>query len=287
MLQDYVVATSIEEVTECLGKNGQTYQVINGGTDLIVDLKVGKADADKLVDVTKVKELKAIWEEAGFCKIGGGVTFQEVLESDLIAERLPVLAKACQKVGSWQIRNRGTLAGNIVQAQPAADGAIVLYTLDAQITAIDETGTQTYNVPDLYIGPGQSKLDSSKQLITEIAVPILKQNQGASFQRIAKRESLSLPMINVVCVLTADENQIITDAKITAAPIAPTPKRLPETEAQLRGTKGDDPSIDKAVEKVFEEAEPRDSLLRGSGDYRKELVQEMVKRAIHEALAQI
>lgn len=286
MIKDYIVATSTEQVIECLNNSDFKYQVISGGTDLMVDLKVGKKSNDRFIDVTNVSEFQGISETEEEIVVGAAVTFQEIVESELIAEKLPALAEACSYVGSWQIRNRGTLAGNIVHAQPAADGALMLNALDARVRVINDEKSQIYRVMDLYEGAGKSKLDSTNQVIEKIMVPKPGEKQGMSFQRIAKRNSLALPMINVATVINFDEQESIEQARIVAAPVAPIPKRLTAVEDKLKGSNGDDQAINNAISEVAKEVSPRDSLLRGSSDYRTDLVTELVQRGIQEAVAE-
>ena len=285
MLKDYVVAGSLEEAEKYLDSGNGSFQIVAGGTDVMVDLKKGKSSSEKLLDINKISELKEIREEDGNIIIGGAVTFQEIIESKLINEKLPVLVQACSKVGSWQIRNRGTLAGNIVHAQPAADGAVVMFALGAKARVKRGQSINEYNVTDLYEGLGKSKIDNTRELVKELVVGPLEKNQGASFQKIAKRNSLSLPLINAVTIIRVDENKKISEARVTASPVAPTPKRLSETENNLIGVSiDDDASLRKAAYTAQKEASPRDSLLRGSGEYRKELVKEFIYRGINEAI---
>ena len=285
MLKDYVVADSLEEVEEYLNSGDGSFQIVAGGTDVMVDLKKGKFYTEKLLDINNISELKEIREEDGNIIIGGAVTFQEIIESNLIKKKLAVLVQACRQIGTWQIRNRGTLAGNIVHAQPAADGAVVMFALEARARVKKGQEINEYSVPDLYEGPGKSKIDSTRELIKELVVTPLEKNQGASFQRIAKRNSLSLPLINTVTLVRVDENKKISEARVTASPVAPIPKRLSETENSLVGVSiKDDVALRKAADTAEKEASPRDSLLRGSGEYRKELVKELIYRGINEAL---
>lgn len=281
MINDYMIAKTVEDALTALG-NGNA-KIIAGGTDLMIDLKDGKVEKETLVDITGIEEIKKLEEAGEYIVIGAGTTHQQVMESQLIKEKAKVLADACSTVGSMQVRNTATLAGNVVNAQPAADGAVALVSLGAEAKVVDAGGESYELIENLYEGLTKSKVDSSSQMVTEIRFPALTEGQGSAYMRWAKREALALPMLCVAVTLSV-KNDAVEWARIAMAPVATRPVRAKEAEKVLEGQKLTDELIQQAANKAVEEANPRDSLIRGSREIRVAILPNLVKRAIREAV---
>lgn len=283
MLNDYCLPSSAREAVQILGDYKGTAKLIAGGTDLMLDLNARELQADCLVDVSGIPELKEIeLKDATIC-IGGGVTHQEVTVSQLILQNAHLLADACRTVGSLQIRNVGTLAGNVVNAQPAADSAVALIALGAEAVILGQNGERKQLVEELYAGVGKSTVDNSKEIITHFNFPALGRNQGSAFVRLARRKALALPMLNIAVVVEVDGNTI-KEARIVMAPVGPKPVRATEAEEFLSGTAISDSNLLKAAELCRDLANPRDSALRGSKMYRKPMVSVLALRALKAAI---
>ncbi|MTI81149.1 MAG: xanthine dehydrogenase family protein subunit M [Firmicutes bacterium] len=283
MLKDYVQPKTVDGVLASLRQGNA--RIIAGGTDLMLDMKAGKTEVEKLVDINCVDSLKKIEIVDGSIIIGAAVTHQEVATSKLIQEKAPVLAKACRTVGSLQIRNTGTMVGNVINAQPAADAAVALIALGAVAEIFDENGISYLPVEELYLGVGQSKIDSSKQLVTSIKFPSLQSGQGSAFVRLAQRGALALPMLNVSVVVTLSGDKVDW-LRLVMAPVAPKPVRATEAEKMIQGKQVNEETIIATANAVASQANPRDSALRGSGEYRKSVLQTLVKRGLIEAFAE-
>ena len=139
MWQEYLFPSSVEEALAMLAGREERARLVAGGTDLIIELTEGRRAADCLVDITRIPELGKITLEDGMIVLGANVTHRQAAESPLVREQATVLAQACQAVGSLQIRNVGTLGGNVVNAMPAADGSIALLALEAEAEIADTT----------------------------------------------------------------------------------------------------------------------------------------------------
>ncbi len=283
MLKDYILATSIEEALVCLKTYAGQARIIAGGTDAMLDLSAKKITTSCLLDITKVKELKKIESMDGQIVIGAAVTHSEVKNSDLIRTKAPLLAEASGSVGSLQIRNTATMVGNVVNAQPAADAAVALMALGAVVEITEDAGTSYVPIEEMYLGVGKSKVDSTKQMATSIRFPALLPGQGSAFVRLAQRGALALPMLNVAVVLSLCEDKVEW-VRIVMAPVAPKPLRALEAEKYLQGAVINDELIAKAAKIAVSEATPRDSALRGSAEYRKEMLEVLVRRALQQAL---
>jgi len=285
MWQNYLFPASVEEALEMLASYGGQARLVAGGTDLILELQEGRRQVEALVDITRIPGLDAIELDNGMITLGAAVTYRQVIDSPLLQARAAVLVEASRKVGSPQIRNVGTLVGNVVNAMPAADGAIALFALEAELEIASPDGRRWVPIEELYEGPGRSKVDPSREMVTAIRFPALDENQGSAFERLARRKALALPVLNVAVVITLDDGRF-RDARIAMGPVAPTPFRARGAEKALRGMPSSSETIQRAAKVAAGEARPRSSLLRASAAYRKEVLAVLVRRALERALLQ-
>jgi CO/xanthine dehydrogenase FAD-binding subunit len=280
---------TVEEALEILGSKKGEARIIAGGTDLIVDLKARKEKIHTLVDISRIPELKGIFLEKSIIHIGAMVTFQEVGDSKLIRERATALSEACLQVGSSQIRNLGTLVGNIVRAQPAADGAIALLSLRAEATIVTRGEKRIVPIEGLYSGPGRSKVDSSSEIVTEVRFSPLEKDEGSAFLRLSKRRALSLPTLNAaVAVKVAKDKDAYVFERISIflGPVSPIPFRARRAEEILKHSLINPEVIREAAIAASEDSHPRDSL-RGGKEYRKEMVRYLAEEGIKKALSRV
>ncbi|MBA7671957.1 Carbon monoxide dehydrogenase medium chain [subsurface metagenome] len=282
MWEEYSSPKSVQEALEILQSCKGQARIIAGGTDLIPELKEQTRKVKCLVDIVGIEPLKKIEQDGDNIKIGAGVTHSDVASSKLIRKKAAVLAEAASAVGSPLIRNQGTVVGNVVNAQPAADTAVALSALEAKAEITFVGGVRLIPLDELYEGIGVSKIDSTSEIVTSLHFKSLTNDQGSAFDRLARRKALALPMLNVAVVVTV-QNGRFEEARIMVAPVAPMPFRARRAEAALRGTATSLDSINKAAGLAAVEAQPRDSQLRGSAEYRKEMVKVLVRRALEQA----
>lgn len=288
MIQEYCLAQSISDALRALQDSRGQARIVAGGTDLVLDVHDGKHLVHKLVDITRIPELTGIKLESNFIKIGAGVTHSQVAQSPLIKQYLPALAEGSGRVGSLQIRNIATLAGNVVNAQPAADAAVALTALGAVVEILGANGYQSMEIEKTYLDVGKSAVDSSCQLVTAIKVPLPGKNESSSFVRLDQRKALALPMLNVAAAVALDLalHKFIW-ARIVMAPVGPGPVRAYEAEALLQDAPIDPDLILKAAQTAAAQANPRSSLIRGSREYRLQVLPVLVKRALTTAIYQV
>jgi len=226
--------------------------------------------------------------ENGTVRLGALVTHRQVADSEVVRVHARALSQGASAVGSPQIRTMGTVVGNLVSAQPAADAAIPLTALNAEVKTVGLGGDRVIPLREFFVATGQTSLGSGKEIITEVRFKALGQDEGSGFLRLAKRRSLALPVLNAAIVLGVDLGEKhFRYVNISLGPVAPTPFRAYESEALLKGAPIDDRIISQAAEKASHEAEPRSNPLRGTAEYRKELVRTFVRRGIHQALKDI
>lgn len=284
----YILPQSVDGALDQLSRSAGQAQVIAGGTDLMIDLARGHQRTGCLVDVTRIPEMCGVTgsAERGVA-IGAATTHAQTAASELVRRHYTVLAEAASCVGSLQIRNQGTIGGNLVNAQPAADAAVALAALDSTVEIAGPSRGQrrTVSWADLYAGKvGESRIDSTRELVTTVFLPPGAGGTGSSFQRLAQRKALALPTLNCAVVLKVESGRIVW-CRIALGPVAPTPFRSSEAEAILSGLAIDDETgLRAAAAAVSGEACPRDSCLRGSAEYRCIVAGNLAYRGLQVAL---
>jgi carbon-monoxide dehydrogenase medium subunit len=261
--------------------------VIVGGTDIIIELERGqRPGVEILIDISRVHGLDKIALEGDTLVIRPLVTHNHVVASELCVERAFPLAQACWEVGAPQIRNRATVAGNLVTASPANDTITPLWAMDTQIMLESaERGKRMLTFPQFYQGVRQVDL-APDEMVVGICVPALRENQRGTFLKLGLRQAQAIAVINVAVVLTfeeADEKQIreskVTEARIALGSVAPTIIRAEEAEAVLIDKPLDETTISRAAELAAAAAKPIDDV-RGSAVYRKMMVEVFTRRAL-------
>ncbi len=282
--ENYYMPSSIEEALSFLEKHQGEARLIAGGTDLMVQHKSEPLKAEALIDTGGIPELQKIYEDNGRIYVGGAVTHSQVVNSQLLKEKGRVLVDAARAVGALQIRNVGTVAGNVVTAQPAADTAIALVALDALVHIQSGTEKLEKSVLDTFLGPGKSSINPSKEMITAFSYPIPISLERTGFVRFARRDSLALPLVNLgFWLVLRDDHKTVEDIRIAVGPMSTVPFRARETEAHLKGTQINDEELAKAGLVIANEVTPRDSF-RGSAKFKKHLIGVALKRAIKDVL---
>ena len=282
----YQKPKNVAEALALLAQAAGRGRVISGGTDLILQLRQRELAADLLVDVTGIDDLTGIKEKDGWILIGATATHAEVARSSLIRQEARALAEGCAHVGAPQIRNVATLMGNVISAQPAADGAVPLAALEAEIRVVSQTGERWIPMEEAYLGVGRSAIDASCEVATEIRFRKPGIDAQTRFFRVSKRKALALPVLNGAVLLLLDpSSKRIRRARIALGPVAAKPFRARRTEAYLESGEVSPGLIEEAARIAAEEANPRTSLLRGSAPYRKDMVRLFLARTIKAVLA--
>ena len=277
----YLRPKSFEEALELLDKYGEQAKLLAGGTDLIVKMKDGVVKPKYVIDLSRLEELKFISKEDGVIKIGALTTLREIETSPIIRENVHVLSDAVEKMASWQIRNLGTIGGNLCNASPAADTAPPLLVLEAKLKLTSSEGERIVPIDQFFTGPGETVLRSN-ELLTEIQIPITLKNSGSAFLKLGRRAAYTLSIVSVAALVTV-EDRVFRDVRIALGSVAPTPIRARKTEDKFRGLPASEEVIKEKCSYVVEDISPI-SDVRASAEYRKEMSIVFTKRALVEAL---
>jgi len=279
MWEQYRLVSSIEEAVSALSEIGDKARIIAGGTDLILEIERGIRKGIKtLIDISAIPGLDEINEDQdGVIHIGPLVTHNHIVASPLIRKKAYALLQACWEVGSPQIRNRGTIAGNLVTGSPANDSISPLMVFNAKLSLVSKRGERVVALSDFYQGVRQTVL-APEEVIVDIFFDAPESNQQSYFIKSALRKAQAISVINISVLLTLMD-ETIQNSNITMGAVAPTIIHALDAEDYLVGKKLHDSVISEAAELTAKAANPI-SDIRGSDDYRSYLVSVMAKRAL-------
>lgn len=277
MWQTYFQPTSIEETLDLLAQYADKARLIAGGTDVLVELQRGVKPTSTLIDVTALSDLKYIREENGFLLLGALTTHNDVIASSVCVQRALPLAQACWVVGAPQIRNRATVAGNLVTASPANDTITALTALGAELVLIHRGSERVVALDDFYPGFRRTILQPD-ELICEIRVPVMQTNQRGLFLRLGLRLAQAISVIDFAIVLTFDD-AVVTDARVTLGSLAPTIVHAHTVETYLQGKHLDEAVCREAGQLAVNDASPIGDV-RGSATYRQATLAALVTQAL-------
>ncbi|MBZ0295028.1 MAG: xanthine dehydrogenase family protein subunit M [Anaerolineae bacterium] len=280
--EHYYTPTTIDEAVALLQQHAGQARVIAGGTDLLVDMRAEGAEPHPaLVDITCIPELSQIDADDDTVTIGAGVTHTQIVKSSLLSSRATCLVESCGVVGGPQVRNVATLGGNVAHALPAADGTTSLVALDAQVEVIYEDQRQWLPLLDLFLGPGQSLLDSTHDLLLHFCFPLTKAGEATAFKRIMRPQGVALPVLGCAVWVQLDEARThYQQARVCIAPVGPRPVRVTAVEDVLAGKPVGAATLEEAVRTALDTLKPRTSKYRATADYRREMIAVLLRRTL-------
>lgn len=288
VFEAYEAPRSLEEALELLAARTGRVRPVAGGTDVLVRLKRGTLPKNQsiLLNVKNIPELKTIEatgsSESGSLRVGAAVTMRALEFDETVREVMPILSEVANKIASAQIRAMATIGGNVVNASPAADMAVALLLVEAEVeTARLDGGVQTARVPleSFFTGPGETALDDAS-LVTGFHIPLIGAGMQFAFEKGGVRPAMECAVVSVGCGVSRDPDGVVGEARVAMGAVAPTPIRAREIESFLTGEKLTDETIAHAAE-VGDDAIQPISDVRGSAEYRRELVRALLKTALY------
>ena len=281
MWDSYINAESVEQVLSLLEEKGSSARLVAGATDLILEMERGvRKGIETLIDVSRIPGLDTISEDSsGNIHLGPSVTHNDCVGSTLLREKALPLVLACWQVGSPQIRNRGTIAGNLVTGSPANDTISPLMALDASLVLASSKGKRTVKLSDFYTGVRKTVL-APEEMLVDIFFTRLKPEQKGIYLKNALRKAQAISVVNATVILDMAGN-LVQKASITLGAVAPKIIHALEAEAYLTGKKLTDEVMEEAARLSNEAARPINDV-RGSAAYRSYIAGILVKQALQK-----
>jgi CO/xanthine dehydrogenase FAD-binding subunit len=270
---------TLNEAADLLSRYGPDgAMVLAGGTDLLVRMKEGIAKPRIVIILEKIDEIKGIKASKGKIRIGSAVTFEEIVRSDIIQSKAPVLAMACEKIGSPQIRNRGTIGGNIANASPCADSVPALAVLEAKVVLASKSGKRKVPVIECFRGPKENAFRAD-EIISHIEFSAPKKPDHSFYLEKGQRKALSITKLSVAGQIEIDAKGAVKKARIAYGAVAPTVIRGYAVERFLQG-KTLSPDVLKQAETLAQkEVKPIDDI-RSTKEYRREVTGVLLRRGL-------
>lgn len=266
---NYMVPKSIREAINILDKD--SCKIIDGGTDLMVDINIKKHVYDKIIDLSEIKEIKLIRQKNHSIIVGAGTTFSDILKNNIIQSKLPLVNTAISQVGSQQIRNIATIGGNIGNVSPVADLATALIALDTKLMLKSKSGQRKVNLADYYLGYKTTVLRPNEIVF---AVEIPTKNVLTSFIKGTKRKAVDIASVNSAICLEVEDRKV-NNARLALGGVAPYPVLAKKACSYLKGKIITKDIIDKTSSIALAEIQPI-SDLRGSKEFRLLLVRNQI-----------
>jgi CO/xanthine dehydrogenase FAD-binding subunit len=275
---NYHSPETVEEAVKLLDTL-ENVRVLAGGTDLIPKMKQRLFEPSEIVNLKKIPELVGIKETEKDIWIGAATKLGEIEKSKLIQDKLPLQYLCTKTIGSVQIRNMGTLGGNVCNASPAADGALGLVTLQAIAHIAGVKGTRDVSVEEFFVSPSKSVL-AKDEIVTGFTIPFPEKGTGYHFISIG-RMALDISTISIAVTVTIKDGKV-TASRIALGSVAPVPLRLPKVDEYIIGKELTDELIEKAAEMVSAGIKPIDDI-RATAEYRRVASKGMTMEAYTQA----
>ncbi len=318
---EYHAPVTVEEAVSLLAGHGEAARLVAGGTDMLVAMKHRLCTPEHLINLASVPELDFMGydETAGLC-IGPAVSLARLSESPLIRDKYPALVEAASKVGSVQVRNQGTIGGNLCldtrcwyynqsaywrKSRPpchktggdvchvvpgsrkcfavySGDTAPVLMVLGAEVKLVRKGGERTIPVSELYTGDGLCpNAIAADEIITEVSIPAPADGSGAAYVKLRLRDEVDFPILGVAAAISIEKG-VCNRASVVLNAVAPSPFEVPEAGEILAGKRPDGEVVEEVAQTAYKLAHPVPNTA-GTPEYRRRMVPTLVKHAIHKA----
>jgi carbon-monoxide dehydrogenase medium subunit len=280
---DYIEAGNMAGASKLLKQYKDKAVPIAGGTDLLVQMKQKTKSVEYVIGIDRIKELEGVAYQDGLLRIGAATTLRSIETSVDLKSRHPVIPETAKQMASVAVRNVGTIGGNLCNAAPSADMAPPLLVLSARARIASDSGEREVPIEEFFTGPGKTVLGTG-EILKEILVPLLSSNSGAAYYKYGLRGPEDLAIVGVAAMVVLDDKgNVVKDIKIGLGAVAPTPIRARVAERLLLGRSPDEELVKRAGDAAAEEAKPITDV-RGSAEYRREMVKVFTRYAVKEAV---
>jgi len=277
-------AGSVDEALKILKEKKGRVKIISGGTDVLIDLRNGDLpeETELVLDISSLGELKGVRVEDSMVHIAGATLLAEIAGDERLRERCGVLAEAADSVGSQQIRNRGTIGGNIVTAAQCADTAPPLMVLEATVVLKSAEGSREVPIGEFFTGPKSTAVEPT-ELVSEIVFPLPGKTMRGTFEKLIRREAVAKSRLGVCLLVDRKKDGTIGEARLSIGSSLPTHGRFPTVEKMLAGKKADAKLLHEAGIEAGEYM-VRIGGYRWSTDYKMPVVQSLTERCLKRVL---
>ena len=269
---NYYTPDTVAAALDILQRYDGRARVIGGGTDLLVETRRGlRRPLEAIVDATRITGLDSIEEQGDYLVIGCGVTHTTIVNDRRIIRYGRCLSESCGVIGGPQVRNTGTLAGNVAHALPAGDGTIGLLALGGEVEIASTDGVRWMPAKDTFEGPGRSAIDRHNEILTRLRFKRTADDEGSAFHRVMRPQGLCLPIISMATRLRMD-GHTIASAAISMGPVGPIPWVAEPAAAVLVGKPASEELFEEAAEAALANISLRTSKYRATEEYRAAMI---------------
>jgi CO/xanthine dehydrogenase FAD-binding subunit len=280
---EYLEPTTVADAARLLAEYGHRARLLAGGTDLLIQMEGGRHQPEAVIYTGRIPELRRITGDAAQgLRIGAMATLREVENHPVVMERYPALARGAKEVGSVQIRNLATLAGNLCNASPSADTSTSLLCLDAAVRIAGTGGERTVPVGEFWKGPGRTDLKPD-EMVTGVLLPTPAAGTRSFYYKLAVRKAMDLAMVGVAVSLVR-QNGSAKDVRIALGAVAPVVIRATDAERLVASGPVEPSRLEEAARLAMEAAKPI-SDQRASAEYRREMVRALTHRGLKQCLS--
>ncbi len=283
--QHYYTPATVEEALEILERYDGDARVVGGGTDLLVETRRGlHKPVTAMVDVTHIDGLGDISQEGDHIVIGCGVTHSRIVRDGRIVRHGTCLSESCGVIGGPQVRNVGTLAGNVAHALPAGDGTIGLLALGGEIEVAGADGIRWMPLQESFRGPGKSFIDRYRQVLTRLRFRATGPGEGSAHYRVMRPQGLCLPIISMGVRVALSDANVIGEARISMGPVGPVPHLAEPAMQVLVGGPATASRFAEATDVALQNVELRASKYRATREYREQMVRTFLPAILERAV---
>ena len=287
MVDKYVIAHSLKEALDTLSIEDQSKAVIAGGTDLLLDIQQGRhTQPEILLDVSEIDEMRHIHQDGDLIYLGGAVTHNEIVRSELLIEHAQCVVEGCGLIGGPQVRNVATIGGNVAHALPAGDGTISLLALNAEVKITSNSGESRWEpLVDIFAGPSEVTFDRNYELLVGFRFPAKQDGEASAFHRVMRPQGVAIAILNMAAWVKLDTKDQLEDIHISCGPAGPQPFRAYQTENIFKGKRFNEHIFNQACGVLESEVRLRTSRHRATKEYREQLLPVLLREVLETAIA--